>query len=268
MRSSIRDHPLAFSVIGVLLAIAGTTLLDAVGFGLNVLPLIPVFFLFWYLQRLSRAEIGLTWGRRGDYVLAVFYPVSVLALVGLIAWVSGAATFSAINWSSTLLNLAGQIVFTIVFAIVTEEGIFRGWLWASLQRAGVAQLGVLVWTSAAFAAWHVSTALLPTAFHPQLAQVPVYILNAGVIGFVWAQMRQRSGSIVVTSVSHGFWNGLVYALFGYGTTLGALGIHNTTVFGPEIGFVGLGLNVAFAAVLWLSRGRTMQTPEARSPLEA
>lgn len=85
----------------MLLAIAGTTVLDAVGFGLNVLPLIPLFFLCWYLQRLSRVEIGLTWGRRGDYSLAVLYPVSVLILVGLIAWVSGAATFSAINWSNT-----------------------------------------------------------------------------------------------------------------------------------------------------------------------
>ena len=268
MRSWIRDHPLAFSVIGVLLAIAGTTVLDAVGFGLNVAPLILLFFLFWYLQRLSRAEIGLTWARPGDYALAVFYPALVLALVGLIAWVSGAASFSAINWSSTLLNLAGQILITVVLAIVTEEGIFRGWLWASLQRAGVGQLGVLVWTSAAFAAWHVSTALLPTAFHPQLAQVPVYILNAGVIGFVWAQMRQRSGSIVVTSVSHGVWNGLVYALFGYGTTLGALGIHNTTVFGPEIGFVGLGLNVGFAAALWLGNQRAVHTPEAQNAMEA
>jgi CAAX protease family protein len=262
MRSWIQDHPLPFAAIGVLLAIAGTTILDAVGFGLNVLPLVLLFFLFWYLQRLSRAEIGLTWGRRSDYALAVFYPALVLLLVGVIAWVSGAATFSAINWSSTLLNLVTQIVITSVFAIVTEEGIFRGWLWASLRRAGVARLGVLVWTSAAFAAWHVSTALLPTAFHPQLAQVPVYIVNTGVIGFIWAQMRERSGSIVVTSVSHGFWNGLVYALFGYGTTLGALAIHNTTVFGPEIGFVGLGLNVAFAALLWLGIGRTMPTPEA------
>ena len=268
MRSWIRDHPLAFSIIGVLLAIAATTVLDAVGFGLNVLPLIPLFFLLWYLQRLSRAEIGLTWGRRSDYALAVFYPALVLILVGLIAAVSGAATFSAINWSSTLLNLVTQIVVTSVLAIVTEEGIFRGWLWASLQRAGVGRVGVFVWTSAAFAAWHVSTALLPTAFHPTLAQVPVYILSAGVIGFIWAQMRQRSGSILVTSVSHGFWNGLVYALFGYGTTLGAFGIHNTAVFGPEIGFVGLGLNVIFAAVLWLSRSRAMLTPEAQTAMEA
>lgn len=257
MRSWIRDRPLAFAVIGVLLAIATTTVMDVLGIGLNVLPLIPLFFLFWYLQRLSRAEIGLAWGRSQDYALAIFYPVLVLALVGVIAWMSRAVTFGHIDWLNLLLNLAGQVLVTSAFAIVTEEGIFRGWLWASLERAGVARLGVFVWTSVAFGAWHLSTALLPTAFHPALAQVPVYILNATVIGFVWAQMRQRSGSIVVTSVSHGVWNGLVYVLFGFGTTLGALGIHNTAVFGPEIGVVGLGLNVVFAAVMWLgfSRGR-------------
>jgi hypothetical protein len=46
-------------------------------------------------------------------------------------------------------------------------------------------------------------------------------------------------------------------LFGVGPTLGALGIQNTGVFGPEVGLVGLALNVAFAAVLWVSatRGR-------------
>ena len=89
---------------------------------------------------------------------------------------------------------------------------------------------------------------------PPLAQVPIYIANAAVIGFIWALMRQRSGSIVVTSVSHGVWNGLVYGLFNTGTTLGALGIHNTGVFGPEVGLVGLALNLAFAAVLWLGLG--------------
>lgn len=95
MKAWIRDHPLGFAVVGVLLAIAGTTVLDAVGFGINVLPLVLLFFLFWYLQRLSRAEIGLVWGRWRDYPLAILYPVMVLALVGLIAWISGAVTFAA-----------------------------------------------------------------------------------------------------------------------------------------------------------------------------
>jgi uncharacterized protein len=258
------SHNWRWPVIGTLLAIAGTTVMDAVGLsGFNSFPLVPLFFLFWYLQRLSRAEIGLTWGRRRDYALALFYPALVLGVLGLIAWLSGAVTPTATDWAKTLLSLVFSILVTILLAIVTEEGLFRGWLWVSLQRAGVTERGLLVWTSVAFAAWHLSTALLPTEFHPPISQVPIYLMNAAVIGFNWALMRQRSGSIVVTSVSHGVWNGLVYTLFGVGPTLGVLGIHNTGVFGPEVGLVGLALNLAFAAVLWrgYSRDRAIKAVE-------
>jgi membrane protease YdiL (CAAX protease family) len=250
---------LRWPILGTLLAIAATTVMDAVGLSnFNAFPLIVLFFGFWYLQRLSRIEVGLSWGGWRDYALAVLYPVLVLGLIGLIAALSGAFTRTAIDWSNTVGMLLVSILLTVLLAIITEEGFFRGWLWASLQRAGVTESGVVVWTSVAFAAWHLSTALLPTDFRPPLAQVPIYILNAAVIGVIWGLMRQRSGSIVVTSVSHGVWNGLVYTLFGVGSTLGVLGIHNTAVFGPEVGLVGLALNLAFAAVLWLtsSRGRT------------
>lgn len=256
MKSWVRDHPLGTAAIGTLLAIAGTTALDAVGFGLNILPLALLFFLFWYLQHLSRIEIGLTWGHWRDYGLAVFYPALVAALIGLIAWLSGAVTFSSIDWSKTLFAFfAAQLIPTLVFALITEEGIFRGWLWASLQRARVAELWVLVFTSAAFAAWHIPTALLLPGLRLPLAQVPVYILTTAVVGFIWALMRRRSGSIVVTSVSHGVWNSLAYVLFGEGTAVGILGIHNTAVFGPEVGVLGLALNLAFAAVLWAGFSR-------------
>ena len=258
------SHSWRWPVIGTLLAIASTTVLDAVGLSnFNAFPLIPLFILLWYLQRMSRAEIGLTWGRGLDYALALFYPALVLSVLGLIAWLSGAITPTATDWAKTLLSLVFSILVTILLAIVTEEGVFRGWLWASLQRVGVTERGLLVWTSVAFAAWHLSTALLPTDFHPPIAQVPIYLLNAAVIGFNWALMRQRSGSILVTSVSHGLWNGLVYTLFGVGPTLGVLGIHNTGVFGPEVGLVGLALNLAFAAVLWrgYSRGGAIKAGE-------
>lgn len=256
MRSWTSDHPVATASIGTLLAIAGTAILDAIGFGLNILPLALLFFLFWYLQRLSRIELGLTWGHWRDYGLAVIYPALVVALIGLVAWLSGAVTINSIDWSKTLITFfAAQLVPTIVFALITEEGIFRGWLWASLRRARLAELWVMLLTSAAFAAWHISTALLPTAFQLPPAQVPVYILNAGVVGFVWALMRRRSGSIVVTSVSHGVWNSLAYVLFGEGTAIGVLGIHNTVVFGPEVGVFGLALNLGLAAVLSVTYGR-------------
>jgi hypothetical protein len=63
-------------------------------------------------------------------------------------------------------------------------------------------------------------------------------------------LRLLSGSLVVASVSHGVWNGLAYVLFGFGTQLGTLGISNTVIYGPEIGVLGLLLNVGVAAVLW------------------
>lgn len=239
-------------LIGTLVVIAASAVMDAVGISnFNALPLIPLFFLFWYLQHFSRADIGLAWGRRRDYALAVLYPLLALTLVGLIAWAGGATNVKTIDWGNVLSGLATQLVLTIVFAIVTEEGIFRGWLWASLQRAGVTEVRVFVLTSVAFAAWHIPDTILPTDFRPAAAQAPIYIANVLVIGFIWALMRGWSGSIVVTSVSHGVWNSFAYVLFGVGPTLGALGIHNTAVFGPEIGLVGLGINLAAAAVLWV-----------------
>jgi hypothetical protein len=113
-------------VIGTLVVIAASAVMDVVGVSnFNALPLIPLFFLFWYLQHFSRADICLAWGRRRDYALAVLYPAVALTLVGLIAWVGGATNVKAIDWGNILINLATQLVFTIVFAIVTEEGIFR-----------------------------------------------------------------------------------------------------------------------------------------------
>lgn len=245
-------YGLRWPVIGTLVAIAATAALYAAGLPLYAANslLLPLFLLLWYCQRLSRAEIGLTWGRGRDYALAFGYPVVVLALAVLIAWLNGAVNFAAIDLATTAPHLVFLTLITILGAIFTEDGFFRGWLWASLKRAGMTERGLLVWTSVAFAVWTVPMPLLSTDFHLPIAQATILILNAGVIGLNWALIRQRSGSIVVVAVSHGVWNGLVYTLFNAGLTPGVLGIHNAGVFGPETGLVGLALNLAFAAVLW------------------
>jgi membrane protease YdiL (CAAX protease family) len=185
----------------------------------------------------------------------VCYPAVVLALAGLIAWLSGAVHLAAVDVSATASHLVFLTLITILGAIVTEDGFFRGWLWASLQRAGVTERGLLVWTSVAFGVWHLPMVMLSTDFHLPIAQALMLVVNAGVIGLNWALMRQRSGSIVVASVSHGIWNGLVYTLFNDGPATGLLGIHNIGVFGPETSLVGLALNLAFAAILWLGFNR-------------
>jgi membrane protease YdiL (CAAX protease family) len=91
---------------------------------------------------------------------------------------------------------------------------------------------------------------LETGFNPPAAQIPVYMINAAVMGVIWGLLRGLSGSLFVASVSHGLWNGGAYAFFGFGSRVGALGIQDTTIYAPEFGLLGRALNVVFAAALW------------------
>jgi CAAX protease family protein len=251
-------------ILGVLVAIAITTSMDASGLStFSALPLFPLALVFWHFDRLSRRDVGLTWGARRHYALAVLYPLLVLGVLTLVCAAAGVIDVTHADWSKAWRNLALVTVSTTLVAILTEEGFFRGWLWASLSRAGLSAPRVLIWSSVAFALWHVSAVLLPTGFDLPRSQVPVFIVNAAVIGAIWGLMRWLSGSVLVTSVSHGVWNGAAYVLFGFGTKVGALGIAETAIYGPEVGVLGLTLNVIFAVALWrFARGRTPKAIEA------
>jgi CAAX protease family protein len=176
--------------------------------------------------------------------------VLVLGLITLISVAAGAVDLSQTDWKKAWLHCALIAASTSLVAMVTEEGFFRGWLWASLERSGRNQKSVLVWSSLAFSLWHLSAVVLKTGFDPPAAQVPVFMINVAVIGAAWGLMRSVSRSVVVTSVSHGVWNGMAYVFFGFGTKVGALGIKETALYGPEVGVLGLALNVLFVAVLW------------------
>ncbi|HEX3456526.1 MAG TPA: CPBP family glutamic-type intramembrane protease [Candidatus Baltobacteraceae bacterium] len=237
-------------------AIVATSTMDATGAStFSSLALCPLLAIFWYLQRFSASQIGFSWGRSRVaqcYALAVVFPVVVMALLAGIAALTGALNPAAAPHHKTstwmmLLIITGT---TIPIALVTEEGFFRGWLWASLRRAGAAGVATLILSSLAFALWHWSAVLLPTGYNPPLAQVPTFMLNAVTLGAIWGMLRKASGSIVVSSVSHGVWNGLAYVLFGFGSNAGALGIANTALYGPEVGVAGLALNPVVAALLW------------------
>ena len=96
----------------------------------------------------------------------------------------------------------------------------------------------------------ISAVTLATDYKPAPSQLPIFFINAAVIGIVWGILRWMSGSIIVASCSHGLWNGIAYVFFGFGTKTGALGIGNTALFGPEIGVLGLVSNAVFALLLW------------------
>jgi membrane protease YdiL (CAAX protease family) len=114
-----------------------------------------------------------------------------------------------------------------------------------------------MFTSITFALWHISAVTLQTGFDLPAAQIPVFLADAAVMGAIWGVLREISGSLVASSVSHGVWNGLAYALFGYGTKVGALGIRHTAIYGPEVGLLGLALN----ALVLVAVVKTLNKPE-------
>ncbi len=239
------------AIAGVVAAIAITTTMDATGYSIfSSLPLFPLTALFWYLQKFSRTEIGLVWGPPYAYGLAIAYPVVVLGIIGLAAFTAGAVDTSETDWNKTVLNMALMSSTGVVMVMITEEGFFRGWLWAALKRAGKSDTYVLVWTSLAFTVWHVSAISLDTGFDVPANEIPIYLVNATLLGLIWGLLRQISGSVVVAAVCHAVWNGIDYPLYGFGERVGALGIEQTHIYGPEVGVVGVGVNLAVAAALF------------------
>lgn len=235
----------------MLVAIAITSAMDAGGLAaFSALPLFPLLVLFSFLERIPRATLGFRWGRPRDYGLAVAYPVIVLGAITAIAFAAGAVDLSRADPGKALLNFALMTVTTVIAVLITEEGFFRGWLFASLGKAGASPAATLAFSSVAFALWHLSGVVISEDFRIPPAQVPVYLVNAAVMGAVWGRLRADSGCVVVASVSHGLWNGIAYVLFGFGTRRGALGIEDTALFGAEVGVLGLAVNLAFAGTLW------------------
>ena len=240
------------AILGVVVAIAITTAMDATGYSqFSALPLFPLAGLFWLLQKFSRQEVGLVWGNAQSYGVAVAYPIVVLGLIAAIAWARGAVDTSEADWDKVFINMALGSTVGIIMGLITEEGFFRGWLWAALKRAGQTDIQVLVWTTLAFTLWHVSAISLETGFDVPADEIPIYLVNATLIGAVFGMLRMVSGSIVVASVCHSVWNGIDYPLFGFGERVGALGIQQTHLYGPEVGVLGLALNLIFAAMVWL-----------------
>ena len=245
------DNSLRPAITGTLSAIAITATMDATGYSMfSALPLFAQTGLFWYLQKFTRREIGLTWGDRKSHTWALAYPVAVLGIAAAVAYFFGAVDASNADWNKTFLNIGLSSSVGILMVMITEEGFFRGWLWASLKRAGRSDKEVLVLTSLTFIVWHISAISLDTGFDLPAKEIPIYLINGTILGLIWGTMRMVSGSVLVPAVSHAVWNGIDYPLFGFGEKVGALGISETHLYGPEVGLLGIVLGAAFLTLLW------------------
>lgn len=245
------NHNLLPAIGGVAVAIAITTTMDATGYTMfSALPLFPLAGLFWLLQKFSRAEVGLIWGQAKFYILALAYPLVVLGAMVAIAYLMRVVDTSNANWNNALLNMGMMSTMGILVLVLTEEGFFRGWLWAALKRGGQSDIQVLIGSSLAFTAWHISAISLDTGFDLPAGEIPIFLVNATLIGGVFGVIRMKSGSVVAPSLCHALWNGIDYPLFGFGEKLGALGIRETHIYGPEVGILGIGLNLLFITYIW------------------
>ena len=261
------NRSLAVAVGATAVAIVVTSTMDASGLtAFSALPLFPLAGAVLLAMRASRGDAGLRLGSVRDYMRAVAYPVIVIGLCAAIALGTGGATLARVSWGRALGNVALVAAATVVVALITEEGFFRGALWAALGNAGLGRSGTLLWTSVAFALWHVSAVTLPTGFDLPRAQIPLFLLNAAILGAAWGVLRLRGGSILVSSMSHGLWNGMAYALFGYGTKVGSLGIARTDIYGPEVGVVGLTLNAVALGVLLVGARPHFSDPTPTAPV--
>ena len=242
-------------LVAAVLAIGITLALDAAGYTmLSALPLIPLFLLFAWSERMAPKELGLRLGKPEDHGYAAAHPLLVLGLLAATAQAFGALNLSGFDPAKVLINIAILTATTFVMAIITEEGFFRGYLWAALVRQGASPLLTLVVTAVIFVLWHVSFVFLSGEFAFGTAQIPLFFVNALLLGLIWGLLRLGSGSILVPSLGHGIWNGLVYVLFGVGSNVGALGIRDVALYGPEVGFLGVILNTLVAGSLaWLFR---------------
>ena len=239
-------------VLGVLLAIIITTIMDATGSSMfSALPLIVLLVIFWKGERITTKELGFTAGNWQAYPIAVYYPFIIIGGLTSLAFILGLTETSDTDWGKFTTNFLLMSVTGIIMVTITEEGFFRGWLWASLKKRGVSNLTVLIVTSLAFAVWHISVVSFDTGFAPPSHQIPVYLVNVIFMGFVWGSIRLASDSVFAASVSHAVWNAMAYGLFGFGTDPAALGIVDKTYVGPETGILGLIASFLFSMYMFI-----------------
>lgn len=92
LRTTCVRKRLEIPIGGVLVAIGITAALDANGMtAFSALPLLPLLALFAFLERLPLRSLGFVRGRAADYAVALLYPVIVLGVVGVGAFVVGIA---------------------------------------------------------------------------------------------------------------------------------------------------------------------------------
>ena len=214
---------------------------------LQAMIIFPIILILAYWTKMNGKELGLEFGSLRDYIWAILYPLSICSVIIVIALATG--NISGVQYSSETTGMIAYLfIYTLILAFTTEEGFFRGWLFGILERGKLNPKLILLFTGLAFASWHLPLFFLNSSF--TWSMLPIYITGGIIGGVTFGLLRYISGSIIVSSFSHALWNAVVYILFGFGSTVGILGIEMTNIFSPESGLLGLAFGLVFMAVLW------------------
>jgi membrane protease YdiL (CAAX protease family) len=209
-----------------------------------------MMFGLWAAQRFTRFEVGFVTGDPGSYLITVGYVVGIIGCVALGAWATHLIDLTNYSGTSVFRRLTLNFLVTFLLALITEEGFFRGALWASCVRAEFSPAKTVMWTSIAFGLWHVAVPIIDPDFAQPLGKVPQYVIGSTVFGVAMGLLRLRSASIVVTSAGHALWNAAAYTFFGAGQKTGQLGIADPSIWDPERGYAGFVLAIVAAVLLW------------------
>jgi len=216
--------------------------------GYSLILFIPVIII-WIGYRMSKKEMGLSVGKPKDYLFSIFFPILTFLFISIIASISGQINFYdnpdiyPIRFPLILPILLVDVLITGLVLIVTEEGFFRGVLWGSLEKLKKSNLFILFYTGILFSIWHISALVFFPETSVSTTSLPIYLLNATLVSFIWGIVRIRSKSMMPIVLSHAIWNTYAYYLFGYGTDRGLLGITSTAVLDPERGILGTAIYI-------------------------
>ncbi len=211
---------------------------------------------------LSRRDLGFTSGR-GHYAAATLAPLVAVGGVVWLATLTGVVRVAHTGLGTLALQVSTMALLSALGSAVTEDGFFRGGLWATLERRGRSPDALLLWTSAAYVVWYLPFLWFEPGLSVGMEGLAVHALNIGLLGLCWGVLRLVSGSVLVAAWSHGLWNGLAYSLFGFGGGRGVLGVTDPGRFDPERGWAGVALNTAVFLWLWRRWRAEQAAREAR-----
>jgi len=250
--NATRKDGLKWALIACILAITISPLVTVLSGSPNfsALVLLPLAVVFWLIVRPSRQELGLRPGRPGYYGLAVAYPLFVMGLLMILIWRIEGISWTDMDGRRIAFVIAVNSLAGTLGVLLTEEGFFRGVVWGLLKTRNLDGRRILLFTSVAFLIWHVPVAFLEMGEGFPKSAIPIYLANVILLGLNWGLMRLASGSVIVPALSHAVWNAIAYKFFGFGVEYGELARSSFTVLDPERGVAGIGLNAAFALMLW------------------